>query len=331
MQETVKIGIVIPVLNEVENLRKLLRSIDQQSDCSFIHRIVLAVGDDVLTEYETLTTQFNNLHGKIILLQNKKKITPAALNLGIEKCASENINIIQFLGAHSIINREFISNLANHACEYPDVDIFNSAMEFTAPENSTERAIQLFTYSRLGRNWRSFFKEAKKGFITGIFAVRTEVFEKAGLFDERFIKNQDIEFVKRALNKGFSVRLFSGMVFYYKVRPTIPAALKQMFITGKYISIGFSSAGLKHLAPFLFYSLLLLILALYIITGVTFFLVSVISVIGIYILVNIFEAIRFILKKEKAAWILPLIFIGSHLYYAGGTFHGLYKRLLKGK
>lgn len=326
MKKPVRIGVVIPVLNEIDNLKNLLMSLNNQSHPECIHMIVIAAGDEDITGYKKLSSEFSSLHDKIRVLKNNKKITPAALNIGVTECLENNIDVIQFFGAHSLIGMDFFHNLYIHITESPEIDIFNSGLQLTPAENTKERAIQLFTLSRLGRNWKNFNSSSAKGFITGIFAVRREVFSEIGLFDERFVKNQDIQFIKRALTRNFKAVLFPNLIYLYKVRSSITETLKQMFITGKFISLDISSTNTKHIVPAIFYFLIFSIFMLYLLSKNIILLNLFLFIMIVYLTAVLAESFRHVIN-EKAAVFLPVIFICSHAVYAAGTFFGLFLRI----
>jgi glycosyltransferase involved in cell wall biosynthesis len=330
MKNIPKIGIIIPVLDESVNLQKLLVCLENQREPELISLIVIAAGDKDLKKYEMIRNSMLLLKEKVIIKRNEKRYTPSALNLGIQECLTNNIDVIQFLGAHSLIKTDFIFNLYSEIIKNPEVDIFNSALAFTDAETLTEKAIQLFTYSRLGRNWRLFLdNNLMTGFVTGIFAVRSGVILKTGMFDERFHKNQDIQFIKRAFALGFKARIFNNLVYYYKVRPSINETLKQMFSTGKYISLDMRSVNAKHLAPFIFYTILIFLILLFLTDGNYIFIYTLLIIISLYLVINIAEAVRYLFKNRKEAILLPFIFITSHLFYAAGTFYGLFRKMTK--
>lgn len=325
MKKPVRIGIVIPVLNEIDNLKNLLLSLNNQSHPEYIHMIIISVGDEDISAYKKLCLEFSNLHDKIQVLRNKKKITPAALNIGVAECLENNIDVIQFFGAHSLIGLDFFHNLYVHVNDNPEIDIFNSGLQLTPAESTKERAIQLFTLSRLGRNWKGF-TSAAKGFITGIFAVRREVFNEIGLFDERFVKNQDNQFIKRALGRNFKAMLFPNLIYLYKVRPNIIETLKQMFISGKFLSLDLVSTNIKHIAPAAFYTLIIFIFIFYVLSNNWILLSLFLFIMTVYLAAIVVESFRYFIN-DKAASILPVLFICSHVVYAAGTYYGLFLRI----
>ncbi len=291
----------------------------------------MVVSGSKSNEIEWVGSEFRDSGFNIVLLDNPDRYTPHALNIGIKYSLTKGADLIQMLGAHSSLNQGYFKNLSNIAVRETDVAIFSPCYDFFQPANIVEQAIQLFHLSRLGRNWQRIYHVPSPvpGFGSGAFAVRSEVFGKIGLFDERFIRNQDNEFFNRAVKAGFRGFSYPGLTYFYRTRQTIQQLKKQNFDYGRFFALDPVSHSLKQAAPFLFYSLLLLMLLL---TGVfnyfgeakyaLFTIGSFMMTLGAYLGAVMFESFLRIIRNGKAAVMLPPILIMMHFYYAMGSFTG---------
>lgn len=268
---------------------------------------------------------------EIVLLDNPAKYTPNALNIGVRYALDNGADVVQMLGAHSSLNPGYFRNLAQVAARDKDVSIFSPCYDFPKAETMIERSIQLFHLSRLGRNWQRISGVSKPvpGFGSGAFAVRKEVFDSIGLFDEKFIRNQDNEFYHRAEKKGFKGYAYPELIYFYRTRKTLIKLKKQNFDYGKYFALDPLSHSIKQAAPVLFYTLQITLLLL---TGALHFfdysrtalftIGSFMMILGIYLTAVMVESFSKFLKYGLPAVSLPSILIMMHFYYAMGSFSG---------
>ena len=87
-------------------------------------------------------------------------------------------------------------------------------------------------------------------------AYRREVFNKIGLFNERLIRNQDLEFNLRLKKAGGKILLVPDIVSYYYARSTLRALAKNNFSNGYWVIYSTKFAkmpfSVRHLIPFFF-------------------------------------------------------------------------------
>lgn len=326
----IKIFAVIPVYEDHRSLKTLLENILTDGNLGYLDKVVVVSGSES-SEIEWVVSGFKDSGFTIVLLTNPAKYTPNALNIGIEYSLGKGAEIIQMLGAHSSLNPGYFRNLSNIAVRENEVAIFSPGYDFFPPANIVEDAIQLFHLSRLGRNWQRIYHlpSPVPGFGSGAFAVRKEVFEKIGMFDERFIRNQDNEFFHRAVKAGFKGYSYPGLTYYYRTRRTLQQLRKQNFDYGRFFALDPVSHSPKQAAPFLFYTLLLILLLL---TGVfnyfgeekfaLFTIGSFMLTLGTYLGAVMLEGFLRLVRNGKAAVMLPPILIMMHFHYAMGSFTG---------
>ncbi|GAB1349893.1 hypothetical protein MASR1M107_21070 [Ignavibacteriales bacterium] len=292
---------------------------------------VVVVSGSKSKEIEWVVSESRCEDFDLVLLDNPAKFTPQGLNIGIEYALANGAEVIQMLGAHSSLNDGYFKNLSQIAKRDKDVAIFSPCYDFPQAGTMIERSIQLFHLSRLGRNWQriSGVSRPVPGFGSGAFAVRREVFDAIGLFDEKFIRNQDNEFYHRAVKKGFRGYAFPELVYYYRTRKTLVKLKKQNFDYGKYFALDPFSHSAKQAAPALFYTLQI---SLLLITGIFHFfdmsrsalftIGSFMMILGIYLTAIMVESLSKFIKYGLAAVSLPSILIMMHFYYAMGSFSG---------
>ena len=307
-----------------------MENILTEGNSGYLDEVVVVTGSDS-NEIEWVISECRDSEFKITLLKNPSRYTPHALNIGIKYSLSQGAELIQMLGAHSSLNTGYFRNLSNIALRETGVAIFSPCYDFFPPENIVESAIQLFHLSRLGRNWQRIYHVPSPvpGFGSGAFAVRKEVFDKIGFFNEKFIRNQDNEFYSRAVKSGFRSFSYPGLTYFYRTRRTLQQLKSQNYDYGRFFALDPLSHSVKQAAPFLFYALLITLLLL---TGVfnyfeqgkyaLFTIGTFMLTLGAYLGAVMVESFLRIIRNGKAAVMLPPIFIMMHFYYAMGSFSG---------
>ncbi len=334
MSNKLKIGIAIAAYNEEVHLPLLLDAILRQPGIESVVKI--AVADSNSTDNSaTIIKRFEEQNSTITYLLNTQRITPISMNMGFQECVTAGADIIVNLVAHGSISSDFIVKLQALAAAKKDVHIFNAALDFLPPQSETEEAIQLFTLSRFGRNWKKYYnmKEAVDGPSSGIICVRREVVEKIGYFDEGLIRNQDIDFVTRAIKAGFRVQTVPEIIYHYRTRQTVSSHYHQMYRTGLFIAKGAKNLKLKHKIPGLFYAVLLLLLAI----GLSGFVletpiiaqggfIALGVILAVYVTGMLIEGVS--IKNQSFGSLLRFmnIVIISHFAYGVGTLMGIIKK-----
>lgn len=335
MKNKYKIGIAIAAYNEEVHLPLLLDAIFQQKGVENV--IKIAVVDSNSTDNTaSIIKKYESINPVVKYLLNPKKITPISMSMGFEECMTAGADIIVNLVAHGAISTDFFYQLNILASTKKDVHIFNASLDFLPPQNIVEEVNQVFALSRIGRNWKKHYKmkEPVDGPSGGIICVRREVIEKIGYFDEMLVRNQDIDFVTRAIKAGFKAQTVPEIVFAFRVRQTVLAHHQQMYRTGLYISRGAKNLKLMHKIPGLFYAMLLLLL----IVGVTGLIVGseimtmsgflvLSTVLSVYLIAVLFSAVT--IKNVSPGVRLRFVrtVITSHFAYGMGTLIGAIKRL----
>jgi len=334
MSNKLKIGIAIAAYNEEVHLPLLLDAILRQPGIESVVKI--AVADSNSTDNSaTIIKRFEEQNSTITYLLNTQRITPISMNMGFQECITAGADIIVNLVAHGSISSDFILKLQALAAAKKEVHIFNASLDFLPPESETEEAIQLFTLSRFGRNWKKYYnmKEAVDGPSSGIICVRREVVEKIGYFDEELIRNQDIDFVTRAIKAGFRVQTVPEIIYYYRTRQTVSSHYHQMYRTGLFVVKGAKNLKLKHKIPGIFYATMCFLLSvglIGLITESTVFTMFGLWTFGMLLLLYaggiFYEGMRMRKRSAVSLFHFMKIVIISHYAYGMGTLTGVIKK-----
>lgn len=244
-----KISVVIPCRNEEKYIGKCITSIIEQS--YGIENIEVMIADG-LSEDRTadIIKEYGKLHPQIKYLKNEKKTAPAAMNLGIESSTGE---IIIIFGAHAYMDKDYVKKCVEKL-EAKDIDCVGGRI-INLSENRAAEAVSKAMASPFGVGNALFrYSETEELVDTVAFgAYKREVFDKIGLFDEEFIRNQDDELNFRLTLSGGKILLSPEIISYYYTRGSFSKLWNQYYQYGFWKVRGIQkhkrAASIRHLIP----------------------------------------------------------------------------------
>jgi succinoglycan biosynthesis protein ExoA len=337
------VSAVMPCRNEERGIERTILSILEQDLVPGGFELVVADGmsDDGTRD---ILKRLANSHATVRLVDNERRITPAGMNRGIEAAKGRYIAI---LGAHSIYARDYLAKCRELA-DRTGADNVGGAVH-TQADTYIGRAIAAAHHSWFsvgGAHWHNVEREGPAESVWGGF-YRREVFERIGLFDEEFVRNQDDEFNLRLTKSGGRIWQSPEISSQYSPRGSLRALFRQYRQYGywkvRVIQKHRLPASWRHLAPAvatiagLGLVLAAAIQTLYVGTvapgsrqnWATLALLAAVFTYSIAALVSAAIAAR------KAGWdllpILPVVFAAYHLGYGIGFIQGLLDFVVLGK
>jgi glycosyltransferase involved in cell wall biosynthesis len=224
---------VIPCRNEGEYIRPLLDSLlanDYPRD-----RLELLVVDGMSDDAtRDVIASYARRHPSIRLLDNPRRSTPHALNVGITQARGA---IIMRVDAHASCPPSYVADLVAWL-ERTGAEYVGGAW-VTLPGDSTPtaRAIAAVLAHRFGigdSHYRLGTKEVREVDSLPFGCFRRELFERLGLFDEELVRNQDEEFSFRVLKAGGRVLLVPGVVCSYYARRSLRQLGRMFYQYGRF-------------------------------------------------------------------------------------------------
>lgn len=321
------ISIICPIYNEEKYISQCIDSmLAQDIDKSEIELLFI----DGMSKDNTrkIVSEYCSKYKFIHLLDNPDRIVPKAMNIGIEASRGD---IIMRIDAHSKYDTNYVSTLSRFSKELDADNVGAICKTDVLNYTPTSIAIKEILGHPFGVGNSQFRIGVNK--ITRVDTVPfgcwpRKTFEQYGLYDERLVRNQDIELSKRILRGGGKIYLVPDTSCTYFARENIKALCKNNYQNGfwniktVYLTNEMNSLSLRHFIPLIF----LLSLLLPIICSIfwwPFFLLSAMSFI-MYSLVALLFSIQ-IHKKNNQASILNLykIFLSLHLSYGYGSLKAL--------
>lgn len=317
-----KIKVIIPCRNERGYIGKCLDSLVHSNRAGIdLHVwVVDGMSDDGT---RPLVEEYARQYSFIKLVDNERRTTPYALNIGLSDL-DYDIGII--LGAHAVVDKEFVFQNARVLSEHPEVGCSGGIIR-NVHENEWSEIISLAMSSVFGVGNAHFRTGGKSGYVDTVAfgAYRREVFERVGFFDEELARNQDDEFNYRVVQGGFKICLDPAIQSDYYVRGSISKLYKQydqygywkVFVNQKHGAV----TTLRQLAPPLWVFFLL--------AGWTGFLIHTVLgwmyaiVVAMYVALAIYTASRMRMKSVRRFWMLLRTFGVLHFSYGLGYLRGL--------
>ncbi|CAG0939664.1 succinoglycan biosynthesis protein ExoA [Candidatus Brocadiaceae bacterium] len=341
------VSVIIPIFNEKKYIRQLLNSLLQQDYPKDWFEILLIDGRsedgtrEEIKEIMASSPEFSHLH--ITVLDNPNRIVPCALNIGIKEARGK---YIIRMDAHS----EYAANYVSKCIEWLEkTNAANVGGPMMAVGNGyIGKAIEFAHHCRFGLGGGRFHDEQWSGYVDTVYlgAWPKRIFTEVGLFDERLIRNQDIEFNARIRKGGGRIYLTPKIQSYYHCRNSLGGLWKQNFENGKWVvytkTIAPYALSWRHFIPFVFVasligsaslSVILFCLELFSVSDISQFRFSILSgfsfvlpagIFSCYALANILSSAMLSYKQGfRYFFMLPIVFATLHFSYGLGSIWGL--------
>lgn len=255
-----RISVIIPVYNEEDYVETLIASLGKQDYPRAAVELLFVDGgstDETVPRLQQLRVRYlAEFDGQLPdfdpfrILDNPHKIVPYALNIAVKAAVHD---VIIRLDAHTEYASDYFAQVVK-ALKETGADIVGGPTR-VASRNLFQKAVGTAICSRFAIGGSRVHQEDYRGETDSVTfgAWRRRVFEKAGSFDTRLVRNQDDEFHYRA--KSLGLRLFQepAIKLYYYPRDTPFGLFKQYFEYGKYKPLVLakvkSEVKLRHLIP----------------------------------------------------------------------------------
>jgi len=329
------ISIIVPTYNEEKYISSCLDSI-LKSDYDN-KKIEIFVVDGMSEDSTRKTVQeYHHKYSFIHVIENRQRYTPVGMNLGIEASKGEFVFI---LSAHAEYEANYFVKLVENI-EILNADCVGGVLLTDVKnKNSKSSSIKEVLMHKFGVGnaiFRTGCDEVTQVDTVAFGCYRKSVFSTYGLFDEKLIRNQDIELNKRIINAGGKIYLIPEVQCTYYARENFTDLAKNQYQNGfwnmltAYYTKTLDSLSIRHFIPLLFVLSLLVPLCLGLIIPKIVWL-TVFSLVSYLSLVII---ISFRLKNNVNSIIyLILSFLTLHFSYGVGSLMGIFnviKKMIKG-
>lgn len=322
------VSTIIPCRNEEKFINKCLESIIANNYPK--DRLEVFVVDG-MSEDRTrkIIDRYTQQYSFIRLLDNPKKITPCAFNMGIKHAKG---GILILMGVHATYEKDYISKCVKYLNKYKCDNIGGIWKILSRKQTLIAKSIALASSSIFGAGNAYYRRGYSKGvkWVDTVFGgcYKREVFDKIGFFNENLIRNQDLEFNLRLKKAGGKILLVPDIVSNYYPKSNLKDFFVHNFEDGVWVTyplkFKIKAFSWRHLIPLIF------VLGL-IGTGVlgiffSFFFWLFLIIIGFYLLVNVYFSVGIATKKRdfRYLFLMPIVFACRHTGYGLGSTWGLF-------
>ncbi|MBE6625239.1 MAG: glycosyltransferase family 2 protein [Ruminococcaceae bacterium] len=320
MSEVV-VSVIIPLYNEERYIKDCLESLIAQSyDISNMEWILID-GRSSDKTVEIIREYMNLEKYPIILLDNEKRKTPYALNMGISVARGK---YIIRMDAHASFSSNYIEKCVYYL-DNTDADNVGGVAE-TVSNGYIGNSIAQMVSTRFGVGGSNFRVGTANKYVDTVpfGAYRREIFEKVGLFDTRLLRSEDNDMNSRIRKSGGKIWLSDEIRFKYYSRSTIFGILKMGIQNGnalfRTLKVNNRAMSIRHFIPFLF--LLSLITLPILSIFVPLFKVVLFAELCFYLLLDIYFS--FFNKNFKYGFVNIWLYPVFHIMYGLGSLLGLF-------
>lgn len=320
--------VICPIYNEEKYIAQFLDSLLQQDYPKNDLEILLVDG---MSKDQTRDIVANYIvkNPFIRLIDNPDKIVPCAMNRGIKAAKGD---VIMRLDAHASYQPDYFSALVNGLKRLNAENVGTVCKTDVLNKTPKTLAIREVLGNKFGvgnSTFRTGIDHEQEVETVPFGCWPREVFEKYGMYDERLVRNQDIELNKRIIRGGGKIYILPDTYCTYLARETWSGLAKNNYGNGKwniltvYYTQTFSSLSLRHFIPLLFVLSLIIPLLLAILWW-PFALVSVASLIAYTTLLSA-VSIKLAIQKHLNFFYLLTTFFVLHISYGWGSLIGILK------
>lgn len=266
--EEIVVSIIVPTYNEEAYVENNIKSM---LECGYPReRMELLYVDGMSTDRtREIIREYARRHGNIRLLDNPRQKTPFALNIGV-RAAGGRYTIA--CGAHSELGPDYIRLLV----EFMETGRAQAAggrlVTSVYHLNPKSAAIKKVLTNRYGVGNADYRiegggMEIREADTAGFLCYRRDYLLDIGGYNEKLIRNQDIELNKRIRKNGGRIYLVPQAVGTYYARETYGAVARNNFGNGMWNPLtvcytgDWRSLSLRHFVPLIFLLSLILPLA----------------------------------------------------------------------
>jgi glycosyltransferase involved in cell wall biosynthesis len=267
-------------------------------------------------------------HGCIRLIDNPRRITPCALNVGIAAASGE---VIIRLDAHATYEPDYITrcvealNLGNVGSSG---GVWNVKPRTESPVAQAIACCMSHRFGGAARYRRTSGSEPETANVVPFFCCKRETLAAVGRFNEALVRHQDYEYNARMRRAGYRCVLVPRAVCNYYTRSDLKSFAAHSFRDGLWVTFSMAFTDtlpltLRHAVPMVFTGALLTgAIAAEFWSAARW---SVLVQIVMYLIITIICAVRVAVQRRDSRMLLwmPVLFGCRHVLFGVGGILGL--------
>lgn len=324
------LSVICPIYNEEYFIDKCIGSILKQDYPNENMEFLLVDGRST-DRTCAIVKEYSEKYSFIRLLDNPNKTVPYAMNIGIREAKGD---VIVRIDGHCEYPINYLSELESKLYELNADNVGGVWSTRPAADTIICRAIAIASSHPFGvgaSKHKIGVKEIIETDTVPFGCYRRDVFDRIGFFDEELTRNQDDEFNARLINHGGKIYLIPSIVINYTARNTLKKMCKMYYQYGLFKPLVNKKLGAPATIRQFFPGLFLLGI---IVGGIlsclsSYFLITYLLILALYLLLGISFSIKEILKHKRNIIVFPVVFFLIHMSYGSGYLKGIYKIIAK--
>jgi glycosyltransferase involved in cell wall biosynthesis len=320
----------MPCLNEVRNIRSCLDSIVANDFPKDWLELLIVDGrsDDGTKE---VVLEFTNRYSWMRLLDNDRRITPVAMNIGVQSAKGQ---IVMRMDAHTVYPANYISGLVQWLIKSKADNV--GGISIVRPANHTAKA-HAIAYA-LSHPWgvgNSHFRigaaEPKWVDTVPFGCYWKGMFDRIGLYNEALVRNQDDELNHRLIKHGGRILLVPEITSFYTARESLQKLWTMFYQYGYFKPLAARTVGAvmtaRQLIPSFF--LICTVVAAFLAPWYETMAVLFKAIIIAYVALGLTVSFRSVLERglRCGLWLM-VVFPLLHISYGIGYLRGILDFLL---
>ena len=317
------VSVVMPVYNEAHFIERSLGALLRQTYPAEQMEIIVADGQSTDATRSLIEALAASSPVPIKIVDNPGRIAPTGLNAAIKASRGE---IVVRVDGHCEIEPDYVANCVRHL-RAGEAEGVGGPIE-TVGETLTARAIALAMSSKFGVGGSAFRTINDRQMLVDTVAFpgyTRAIIERAGLYNEELVRNQDDEYNYRIRKMGGRILLAPDIRSRYYSRSTFKSLWRQYYQYGywkvRVMQLHPRQMSLRQFVPALFALALLATGALALISS--FGRWSLVALVALYLCANLASAVVTASGRFKLVAPLALSFAILHLSYGLGFLRGL--------
>lgn len=321
------VSVVVPCRNEEKFIQLCLDSI-VGNDYPKDKREILVVDGYSEDQTKKILAQYALENPDICVIHNPNKITAAALNIGIKQAKGE---YLLWMSAHNTYPKEYISKCIKAIKDYGVDNVGGRIIPQARTLSVFAKAIIKVISHPFGVGNSRFRTSCQKPVEADtVFGgcYHRDVFEKVGLFNEKLIRGQDMEFNLRLKKSGGKILLVPDIYSYYYARSSLISFFRHNFINGVWVIYPFKytkhmPVSSRHLIPLGFVLSIIISLILTFYSPIFSYLLG--GIMFVYLLLNYYFSLQISVQEKNIKFLfsLPVVFMFLHFSYGLGSLYGI--------
>ena len=320
------VSTLVVTRNERDYISLSIVSLIEQTYPKDKYEIIIIDGnssDGTLDVIESLQNEYSKEGFEIRLLNNEKLILSSGWNIGIKAAKGDYVLRID---AHATIASNYIEKCVETILRVDAVGV--GGILVTESLSGGDEAVPMVLSSPFGVGNSIFRVSGNEGYAdTASYPLfKKDVFEKAGYFDEKMVRNQDIEELNRIKKVGGKIYFNPEIIATYYSRNTVKKMLKQAYGNGQWNMVLLkkdkNALSIRHLIPFAFVVFLFVALLCGFCWHPIWWLG--LGIICLHLILGLCFATKKT-KKFKLIIKMPILYMSLHCAYGLGYIAGLLK------